>query len=80
MKKILITFIFISAFSSCATSNDPDYYQQEPYPDYEEPYSGYSDGYDQDCIDIGREVQVPYDDPDGLDADGDGWGCETYGG
>jgi hypothetical protein len=25
-------------------------------------------------------VPLPYDDPDGLDADNDGWGCESYGG
>ena len=73
MKKVLITFIFITALSSCATSNNPSYYQEEPYP-------GYSDNYDQDCVDIGQQVPVPYDDPDRLDADGDGWGCESYGG
>jgi hypothetical protein len=73
MKKILILFILITTLSSCATSSYDNYYQEEPYP-------GYSDGYDQDCSDIGQEVPVPYDDPDGLVADGDGWGCESYGG
>jgi hypothetical protein len=85
MKKILISFILITTLSSCSTSGNggcdmtgwcegpDDYYQEEPY-------LGYSDGYDQDCSDIGQEVPVPYDDPDGLDADGDGWGCESYGG
>ena len=32
------------------------------------------------CADIGEEVWVGYDDTDKLDADGDGWGCESYGG
>ena len=73
MKRIFITFIFIATLSSCSTSSNGGNYQEEPY-------LGYNDGYDQDCSDIGQEVPVPYDDPDGLDADGDGWGCESYGG
>lgn len=73
MKKIFITFIFLAALSSCSTSSNVGNYQEEPYP-------GYNDGYDQDCSDIGQMVQLPYYDPDGLDADGDGWGCESYGG
>ena len=73
MKKIFITFIFLAALSSCSNSSNGGYYQEEPY-------SGYSDGYDQDCSDIGQMVPVPPDDPDRLDADGDGWGCESYGG
>ena len=58
-------------------------YCEDPYTDYyeeEEPYSGYNDSYDQDCADIGEEVWVGDDDTDNLDADGDGWGCESYGG
>ena len=65
---------------------DDDY----PYPDdiidgepansNSEPYEGYSDGIDQDCVDIGRKVYVGSYDPDGLDRDGNGWGCESYGG
>ena len=27
---------------------------------------------------VGEEVWVGDDDPDGLDADGDGWGCEIW--
>lgn len=50
-----------------------DYYYEE-----DEPYTGYNDSYDQDCEDVGEEVWVGSDDPDGLDADGDGYGCETY--
>jgi hypothetical protein len=42
------------------------------------PYGGYGDSYDQDCIDVGEEVWVGDYDPDGLDADGDGWGCEIW--
>lgn len=45
----------------------------------DEPYYGYSDGIDQDCADIGVRVFVGSNDPDRLDADGDGWGCESYG-
>jgi|LakMenE01Jun11ns_1017448.scaffolds.fasta_scaffold9474359_3 hypothetical protein len=57
-------------------------YCEDPYADYyeEEPYAGYGDSYDQDCSDIGYEVYVGSYDPDGLDADGDGYGCESYGG
>ena len=44
----------------------------------DEPYDGYSDNYDQDCADVGEEVWVGDYDPDGLDADGDGWGCEVW--
>jgi len=36
--------------------------------------------YDLDCSDIGYEVWVGGYDPHGLDRDGDGWGCESYGG
>jgi hypothetical protein len=35
--------------------------------------------YDLDCADIGQEVEVVGDDVYGLDADGDGYGCESYG-
>ena len=34
----------------------------------------------RNCTDIGRKVWVGSDDDDNLDADGDGWGCESYGG
>lgn len=37
------------------------------------------DGYDYDCADIGAQVIVVGSDPDGLDRDGDGFGCESYG-
>ena len=33
---------------------------------------------DLDCVDIGYETWVGSDDPNGLDADGDGWGCEGW--
>jgi hypothetical protein len=35
--------------------------------------------YDLDCADIGQEVSVTGEDQYRLDADGDGYGCETYG-
>lgn len=34
---------------------------------------------DLNCPDIGFPVQVIGADPHGLDRDGDGWGCESYG-
>lgn len=35
--------------------------------------------YDLDCADIGRAVEVVGVDVNRFDADGDGYGCETYG-
>lgn len=35
-------------------------------------------GGDLDCEDIGYEIWVGDDDPNGLDGDGDGWGCESW--
>ncbi len=55
--------------------DNTDYYDDSLEVD---PYDGYSDNYDQDCADVGEEVWVGDDDPDGLDADGDGWGCEIW--
>ena len=43
-----------------------------------DPYPGYRDGIDQDCPDVGFKVWVGTYDPDRLDADGNGWGCESY--
>ena len=43
-------------------------------------YDGHDDGVDQDCSDIRRTVWVGSFDPDHLDRDGDGWGCESYAG
>jgi hypothetical protein len=37
-------------------------------------------GVDLDCPDVGRRVRVTGSDPHRLDRDGDGWGCEKYGG
>lgn len=76
-RKLIITAIvaFAIGFSSCGShGGSNDYYEEE------EPYSGYNDSYDQDCADIGEEVWVGSYDPDGLDRDGDGYGCESYGG
>jgi hypothetical protein len=50
---------------------------QIEYPE-EELDDGYSDNYDLDCEDIGEEVWVGDYDPNYLDADGDGWGCESF--
>jgi len=38
-----------------------------------------SGGGDLDCSDIRHKVWVGDNDPHRLDADGDGWGCESYG-
>ncbi len=35
--------------------------------------------YDLNCADIGAMVTVVGDDPNRFDADGDGYGCESYG-
>ena len=36
---------------------------------------------DDDCSDyIGNDIWIGSGDPDGLDRDGDGYGCESYGG
>jgi hypothetical protein len=44
-------------------------------PDY---YGGASSGGDLDCSDMNGPVSVGASDPNGLDADGDGVGCEPY--
>ncbi len=43
-----------------------------------DPYPGYRDGVDQDCADLlpQKNIYVGGYDPDNLDRDGDGWGCE----
>lgn len=38
----------------------------------------YTDSGDLDCDDIGEPVYVGDDDPNNLDGDGDGWGCEAW--
>jgi hypothetical protein len=44
-----------------------------------DPHDGYPDSpVDLDCDDFDGPVEVPYDDPDGLDKDGDGIGCEPW--
>jgi hypothetical protein len=62
-------------------SNEPPSpkYQPSYAPSYQTKSDTYSPSYDVDCADIGGEVYVGSDDPYGLDADGDGWGCESYG-
>ncbi len=53
------------------------------YDDYSDDYSSYEDDSsygsgDLDCADIGRSVAISGSDPHGLDADGDGIGCEGW--
>jgi len=68
---------FAAALSIGLTScGEGDYYENDSGID--DPYDGYSDDYDQDCVDVGEEVWVGDNDPDHLDADRDGWGCETW--
>jgi hypothetical protein len=38
-----------------------------------------SPGPDLDCADVGRKVRITGPDYHRLDADGDGWGCDSYG-
>ncbi len=88
--KRLLALSFVFVLISCGGGGYYEYendvpYEYDPGP-YEEPmdypeeelYDGYLDDYDQDCADVGEEVWVGDDDPDGLDADGDGWGCESW--
>ena len=53
------------------TANDDNY--DRSYDD-----GSYDDGGDLDCVDIGEEVYIDGDDPNNLDADGDGIGCEGW--
>jgi len=78
-QKIVITAIVTLVFSISACGYSDGYEYENDYYEEQEPYSGYNDGIDQDCADIGRKVYVGSYDPDGLDRDGDGWGCESYG-
>jgi len=62
-------------------------YCEDPYTDYDPSYDPSYDPNDpldiidnRNCADIGEEVWVGDEDTDNLDADGDGWGCESYGG
>ena len=73
--KILVCVPLLIILNACESEVD----QVPKAPKQSAPYPGYFDNYDQDCADIGRKVFVGSYDPDGLDRDGDGWGCESYG-
>ena len=86
-QKVIVSILALVSLIALSSCGEGGYYENDPgYDDYEapmddpvdEPYDGYSDNYDQDCVDVGEEVWVGDDDPDGLDADGDGWGCEVW--
>ncbi len=86
-QKVIVLVLASASLIALSSCGEGGYYENDPgYNDYEtpednpvdEPYDGYSDNYDQDCVDVGEEVWVGDDDPDGLDADGDGWGCEVW--
>lgn len=65
---------------------EPDYeydssaYYEESEPDFSNyDYNPeYNAATDLDCYDIGYEHYVGYDDPNGLDGDGDGVACEGW--
>jgi hypothetical protein len=76
MNKIKAFFLFIPLSLGCSTEDVIDNSKSDSV---YEPYSGYNDGYDQDCADIQKMVWVGDYDPDKLDRDNDGWGCESYG-
>ncbi len=63
----------VSGFDSSIEDDPSDVSSGEDWNDY-----SVDDSSDLDCEDIGDEVWVGDDDPDGLDRDGDGWGCEGW--
>lgn len=75
--KIAATAVLVILLVGCAT---PDNSPSMGLSGGGGSYDGYDDGIDQDCSDIRRMVWVGSFDPDRLDRDGDGWGCESYGG
>ena len=56
------------------------YVKPKPVSNCDPNYSGCvpNVSYDLDCPDIGYSVTVYGSDPHGFDADGDGYGCESY--
>lgn len=72
--KVFFTISLLFSFFALTTGKPPaldisDWFSE---PDLSVPY-------DLDCIDIQQEIWVGDYDPHGLDRDGDGWGCESYG-
>lgn len=58
-------------------SYDESYYGDDSDESYDDSGGDESDEYgDLDCSDISGPVYVPPDDPNGLDGDADGVGCE----
>lgn len=64
---LMICLYFGAKFVWQLFDSEPVYQRENPS------WSG-----DIDCVDIGKEIWVGSDDPNGLDADGDGWGCEGW--
>jgi hypothetical protein len=62
MRLVVTVLVVFGALGGCASAG--------AYPEY--------DGKDLDCADIGHSVRVSGADPHGLDADGDGIGCESW--
>ncbi len=63
-----------------STESDDDYSTDTDYSSDYSTDSDYSsdDEADLDCSDIGHPVEIDASDPHGLDADGDGIGCESW--
>ena len=68
----MLSSFFVDESPSSPSSRNPQ------RPATIEPYPGYRDGVDQDCGDLEprKNIWVGNYDPDNLDRDGDGWGCE----
>jgi hypothetical protein len=78
---------FLGAFAVMCESGTPspqtqngDAYNPSAWEQPYDPYDPLNLEDNRNCSDIGRKVWVGDDDTDNLDADGDGWGCESYGG
>jgi hypothetical protein len=66
-----------SATPSASPKSDPDPDDEERDRDRRGPRpDSPSGGGDIDCDEVDRPVRVPPGDPNDLDRDGDGWGCE----
>lgn len=67
-------------YESDSVQEDTEPTEVEEQVDQDDDYNDFSvdDPSDFDCEDIGGEVWVGDDDPNGLDRDGDGWACEGW--
>lgn len=66
----------------CADGDEPADSPNTPAPESDDPAADQpwnKPGPDLDCGDIGHKVEITGTDYHRLDADGDGWGCDSYG-